>query len=331
MMRSDSMTAARVLYSIARFALFLAVFVIAGSLVVRVFGSRSPEHESVTVDSPVDVPTDWATYPIAARARDEKFNRVDYQDGFLVGIATLQGRLGDVFVRYDETSCTAGGSACTGSPRTLTNLRVGDLDANGAPAIAAAFDCTTTNAHDYPSDTRTCASTSLKLRRSPDGKISVVTFTDPEPTEKPVAAFTRSVVWRSQAPLDRGSKWLCFVALALFASGAFAMITSRRYFGERGILTWKDAGLAGNIVTCGEFSAPLLGLVNHAAPALLIDPEAIANAQSYRDAPSLNGSAIFFGTRSAAVTRAQMTALAAAILFFASAGVAALCAALALR
>jgi hypothetical protein len=47
----------------------------------------------------------------------------------------------------------------------------------------------------------------------------------------------------------------------------------------------------------------------------------------YRNAPALDRSAIFFGTKADALTRAQMSALVAAILSFASAGIAALCAA----
>jgi hypothetical protein len=322
------MTAARVLYAIARFALFLALMMIALGVAIRVLRTPASDYKRVTVDNRVDFPSDWATYPVVAKLRPEASKVVERSDAMFSGTDTSLGPLGDVVVRYKETFCTAGGSSCTGAPRTLFDVYVGDLDANGAPAIPTELDCTALPNFGYGPTTPqpACNATALTLRRSPDGKISVVTFVDPEPTEKPIAAFTRSTMPRFQAPVSRSRKWLYFFALAFLAGGAFAMFKSHRFFGARGILTWKEARVADNVVTCGEFSAPVPGLKHQSRP-LLIDPVAITNATSYRDAPSLDRSAIFLGMRAEALTRAQITALLAAILFFASAGIAALCAA----
>jgi hypothetical protein len=306
------MGAARFLDGIARVASVTAALVIVLGVGARFI---PPEHfqRGVLVDRRVEVPSDWTAYPIVAGLRADDAKTIASSDLFFTGEATRVGSLGDVFVRYEESYCTDGGSACACSLRTLTHVYVGDLDADDEPSLATEVDCTTTSICNGPvGSPRRCDPRSLVLRRSADGAISVVTFVDPEPTERPITAFARTVVPRARAPLGRRNLWICLLALALWAGGALALLRSRRYLGERGRLTWREGEVFGSVVTCADLSVIAPGFERRGR-AVLVDPAALTSARSYRSVPSIDRAAIVPGTRAEALAAARLCALAAAI------------------
>lgn len=321
----------QMLFNFARIAGISAAIAIVGGT-----GFRAAHQPAVTpsdvvvVDSAIDIPTDWSSYPVVAHVHSEDLKRTLYKDFFFSGTDTVVGSLGDIRIRYDETFCTAGGSACSQSPRTLTNLRVGDEDLDAGLPIFTSVDCTTTRSYEEISHPRrSCSPESFTLRRSLDGNKFVVTFVDPDPTEKPVAAFMRSVVAKSKAPLSRCSISLCALVVGFFIAGVLVLWQARSFFGERGVLTWRSARMRERVITCGEFSAILREPASGRA-VVLVDPSVIERTVSYRDAPFIATSAIYFGSHAIAKSRAQTAAVCAGILFLAALGTAATCAALVL-
>lgn len=281
------------------------------------------------VNTPAAIPVDWETLPIVARMdKDATFVTGTSSAGFLEGAIRYEGRLGDLFVTYEEHGCSAGGSACAQAASGLDGLRVGDRDDDGRPMIDTHVSCTRTLSSKPEYDTpkrSSCAPESLALRRTSDGRVSVVSFRDPDDTETVIAAFSREPV-RPNLATARSRRSLFFVLLpiALFSVGCAALLWARRYYRRHGILSYSHADLENGMLKFDDKIFGITGGIRIADGSLLVDPREIARARGshgYREgAPAIIGAhCIYRGSHAGARVRAGRIALLAVVAFLGSA------------
>src|SRR5262245_20168995 len=111
-------------------ALTWATFLVTSSPLCsrRPRAGEAPRFESALAD----IPRDWKSLPIKIPV---DMSRASVPQA--VGIDLLQATrrsmapVADVFVEFEWDVCTAGGSACSGTPPTLHDVRAGDLDWRG--------------------------------------------------------------------------------------------------------------------------------------------------------------------------------------------------------
>lgn len=206
--------------------------------------ASSPSSPAITrpdIETAIAVPADWSTFPVVAtldRTRVDAADKKVIEDGLFGDVWVAKTALGETFVEYRWDQCTAGGSACAGSARSIHHVRVGQLDETGHPRLALSFACQGTSPHLREEHPRSCAPSSLRLRRRSDAthasRTYVLTFRDPDVTEIAIGAFVRT-------PQERGvagpARWaerthhlprddqalLLGVAIVFLAAGVIAM------------------------------------------------------------------------------------------------------------
>lgn len=304
---------------------------LAATIVLRfVLGARAQTIDAQTsaVPEPVSykyvactVPVAWATYPVVAHLDTARATSSVTEDGLFNDVHAATAPLGDVFARYEWDQCTAGGSACAGSSRSLHHVRLGPLDEHGEPALRTDFRCSGTTPFDQNAKARrTCDPATIALRRVADGETSVVTMRDPDAEETPIGAFTRTLVTprpRAAARAEPRHERMLLIVLAtsLFLAGAWALMRAGRFVRRGGILSWQEASVARGMVEIpGESPVALApGLASTAVSTVLLAPSSIIPTTTYRELPAMDGRSIFCGSRSDATRRArQATSIALA-------------------
>jgi len=193
--------------------------------VVEVPASASIDDQRVTA------PEGWESWPVVAHFESPR--EVRSSDGLFGRTADYRAKLGPLVVAWTEEHCTAGGSACGPYIPKWRALAAGDPGDDGAPLLGASVDCDGTTPWESVSNTpkkRSCSLESIVLRRSADGRIFVVSFRDPDDTDRLVAAFVRTSVHPSLGTA-RGRSSLAFALfpVVVFAAGIVLLARARRH------------------------------------------------------------------------------------------------------
>jgi len=222
------------------------------SLVLHVRRVAAPAASSPTPSAPaiarpdieaaIAIPADWSTFPVVAtldRTQVDAADKKVVEDGLFGDVWVAKAALGGTFVEYRWDQCMGGGSACAGSPPSLHHLRVGQLDEAGHPSLALSFTCQGTSPLIREEHPRSCAPSSLTLRRrasnttdAPRDATYVLTFRDPDATEIAIGAFVRAprepvagepARWRTHHLPRDDQALLLGVAIVFLAAGVIAM------------------------------------------------------------------------------------------------------------
>ena len=179
-------------------------------------------------DERVAAPVGWQSWPVVAHFESPR--EVRSSDGLFGRTSYSRAKLGPLVVGWTEDRCTAGGSACGPYIPRWHSLAAGDPGDDGAPLLGASADCegTTpwqTDVVDTPKK-RSCSLESIVLRQSAAGRIFVVSFRDPDDTDRLVVAFVRTTV-RPSLGTSRGRSSLAFVAFPVVAFVAGIVLLAR--------------------------------------------------------------------------------------------------------
>ncbi len=208
--------------------------------------ASSPSSPAITrpdIEAAIAVPADWSTFPVVATlgTRVDAADKKVIEDGLFGDVWVAKTALGETFVEYRWDQCMGGGSACAGSPPSLHHLRVGQLDEAGHPTLALSFACQGTSPLIREEHPRSCAPSSLTLRRRASSTTDasheatyVLTFQDPDATEIAIGAFVRAprepvaaepARWAERTHhLPRDDQALLLgVAIVFLAAGVIAM------------------------------------------------------------------------------------------------------------